>query len=531
MGRWRSSPVPFHWKGQGYGKSSQRLLAEAIAMSDKPQVETPSAARPPRHSAMERLLEFVDDRTGLVSALAEIAKHPVPPDSGWWYVFGSATLVAFIIQVATGIALATAYITSTGDAYESLNYITYSAIFGNILRGMHYFGASAMVLLVGIHMGQVFLMGAYKYPREFNWITGVGLLVFTLAMGFTGQLLRWDQNAVWSVMLAAEMASRAPFVGPTIARFILAGNTLGGATLSRFFAFHVFFIPAIIFVFIGVHLYLVLHDGISEPPVPGRPVDPKTYKSWYHNHLDKQGVPFWPDALWRDAIFATLVVVIIAGLALIFGPPHLDPPPNPSVLLANPRPDWYFLWIFALLALMPPVLENYFFTAAPVIVGIILLGLPIFFNKGERSASRRPWAPAIVIIVVVSIGSFWMLGVRSPWSPDFEAKQLPESAVGVASGPIANGAKLFYDHGCEYCHFVDGHGGHRGPDLSDIGDRLTEADIIIRINVGAKNMPAFASTLSAGDVSDLTAFLLSRRHNPPAPVVTPLQAAAGYPSN
>jgi ubiquinol-cytochrome c reductase cytochrome b subunit len=209
--------------------------------------------------------------------------------------------------------------------------------------------------------------------------------------------------------------------------------------------------------------------------------------------------------------------VIIAGLALMLGPPHLDPPPKSSVLLANPRRDWYFVWIFALLALMPPVLENYFFTAAPVIVGHNPAGASALLLQGERSAARRPWAAAIVIIVVVSIGSFWLLGVKSPWSPDFEAKQLPQSAVGVFSGPIVSGAKLFYDRGCEYCHYVDGHGGHRGPDLSDVGDRLTEADLIIRINIGATNMPAFASSLSSHEVSDLTAFLLSRRTSHPLP--------------
>jgi len=230
---------------------------------------------------LKRFIDAFEDRTGLIAFFDGLAKHPVPPDTGWWYVFGSATAVAFLIQVVTGMALATSYISSTGEAYDALTFITTRALFGNLLRGMHYFGASAMVLLVGIHMGQVFLMGCYKYPREFNWLTGAVLLILTIGMGFTGQLLRWDQNAVWSVVVAAEQSARMPVVGPAIAHFILDGKTLGGATLSRFFAFHVFFIPAIIFGFVAIHLYLVFHDGISEPPKPGEIVDPETYHARY----------------------------------------------------------------------------------------------------------------------------------------------------------------------------------------------------------------------------------------------------------
>jgi ubiquinol-cytochrome c reductase cytochrome b subunit len=188
----------------------------------------------------------------------------------WWYVFGSASLVAFMMQVVTGIALATRYVASSGSAYQVLEFITYKAVLGNFLRGMHFFGASAMILLVGIHMIQVFLMGCYKYPREFNWVSGVMLLFITIAMGFTGQLLRWDQTAVWATVLAAEMLGRTPFVGAYLARFLLGGKTLGGATLSRFFAFHVFSCRRDLRSW-PLHLYLVIHDGIA-PPVPGESI-------------------------------------------------------------------------------------------------------------------------------------------------------------------------------------------------------------------------------------------------------------------
>ncbi|HET7080079.1 MAG TPA: cytochrome b N-terminal domain-containing protein [Chloroflexia bacterium] len=464
---------------------------------------------------LKQAWETFDDRTGTSQLIGPIMTHPVPEAGrkGWFYVFGSATLFSFIVQVVTGIALATAYIPASGEAYQSLQFISdpvNGPTLGPLLRGIHNYGASAMVVLIGVHALRVFLMGSYKYPREFSWLSGSVLLLLTLGMAFTGQLLRWDQTAFWSVIVAAEQAGRAPLIGPALAQFILGGSTVGGATLSRFYAFHVFFIPALIFGLIGFHLYMVLHVGISEPPQAGRPVDPKTYRKWYHDMLQREGVPFWPDAAWRDAIFGVLVIVTIVALAFILGPPKVDIPPDPTLLNAYPRPDWYLLWYFAALALLPPESENWVIIGGPLVLGLVLFLLPLA-NRGERHPKRRPWAIGLSIVVVLMIASLSVVGQISAWSPDFKAQPLSPQVVASNEPSIIHGAQLFNSKGCQACHAIAGSGGARGPDLTAVGSRLTRDQLVWRILNGGVNMPAFANNMTPEELTDIVNFLETRR--------------------
>ena len=470
------------------------------------------AADAKRRNILIRAWRAFDDRTGTSKLVGPMIRHPVPETGriGWAYVFGSATLFSFITLVITGTILATSYVPATADAYNSLQFISHDT-FGRVVRGIHYFSASAMMICIGIHMIRVFLMGSYKFPREVNWLTGVVLFALTLTMAFTGQLLRWDQDGFWSLVVAAEQAGRLPLIGQGVAHFIFAGDTVSGATLSRFFAVHVFFIPALIFATIALHLYLVIHDGISEPPKAGEPVDPKTYRAKYDALLKQHGVPFWPDAAWRDAVFGVAVLCTIVLLAVIFGPKELGQQPDPSIVQAYPRPDWYFLWYFGVLALLPKGTESYVIILAPVLLFVVLFGLPFVSNHGERSPKRRPWAVGFVILTLITIGTLWQVAVRAPWSPHFEVQPLSAQVVGTTSGPVAQGAQLFNAKGCQYCHAVDGQGGNRGPDLTNVANRLSQDAITIRILNGGGNMPAYGSNLTPDELNAIMAFLKSRQ--------------------
>jgi ubiquinol-cytochrome c reductase cytochrome b subunit len=457
------------------------------------------------------LRQWLNDRTGLEQRLIPLATHLVPPGAKWMYVFGSATLAVFILQVASGVVLATTYIPATGSAYQSLQFITHNAPLGSFVRGLHYWGASAMVVLIGLHLIRVFLTGSYKYPREVNWLSGTVLLLLTLGMAFTGQLLRWDQNAVWSVVVAAEQAGRTPYMGQWIARFIMGGDIVGASTLSRFFALHVFGIPPLILAVVGLHLFLVLRNGISEPAVAGRSVNPRSYKNDYEAMLRTEGVPFWPNAAWRDTTFAVAIVLVLILLAVLIGPGTLGKPPNPTLINAHPRPDWYFWWYFALLAYLPPALENYVIILGPLAFGLLLILAPLLGSLGERHPLRRPWAIAEVVVAVGIVGSLTLAGWKENWSPRFDAVPLTVKLIGASSGPIYQGGEIFNLRGCLFCHRIDNHGGQRGPDLSLVADRMTRGQMTLRILNGAPRMPAFAGILASSEVDDLLAFLATRR--------------------
>jgi ubiquinol-cytochrome c reductase cytochrome b subunit len=455
---------------------------------------------------MRHALEWLDDRIGFSTTVKPLIEHPVPP-TGWDYTIGSATLVAFIVQVITGVALAFSYVPTPDHAYESLEFITNQAILGGIVRGIHFWGASAMVLLAAMHMAQVFLVGAFKFPREVNWLSGTLLLVFTFGMAFTGQLLRWNQDAYWAVVVGAAQAARVPFIGDWLTGILFAGQTVGGATLTRFYATHVFMIPAIVFAVLGLHLYLVIRHGVSEPPVPGVPVDPKTYRLRYDELLHKIGVPFWPDAGWKDVLFALAVGSVVLVLAIVLGPPHLGNKADPTIVAAYPRPDWYLLWYFALLALVPVNVEDVFIVAFPLLLGLMFVLLPFVAPTGERSYKRRPWAVGIVVFFTAGVAALVVLGSQAPWSPVLEAVTLPPSVTQSLTGPAADGARYFEQKGCISCHRVAGVGGQRGPDLTSVGGRLSPDQLTWRILNGGRNMPAYASALTPDETNGLVDFL------------------------
>jgi ubiquinol-cytochrome c reductase cytochrome b subunit len=461
---------------------------------------------------LKRLWHWFDDRTGISKLLDPMLKHPVPREttegkSAWLYIFGIATLSAFLLQIATGTALALNYIPSAAHAYGSLEFITQNVFLGWLMRGMHFFGASAMVLFVSIHMLRVFLTASYKFPREVSWLSGVILLVLTMAMAFSGQLLRWDETGVWSVVVSTYFVGRVPLIGTWLAQFLMGGETLGGATLSRFYFFHVFIAPLLTLSLVGFHLYLVIHNGISELPKSGQPVEPGKYRAWYKAKVEREDRPYWPWALWKEIVAGGGVVMAVVLLALIFGPKELGAPANPVNLTVTPQPDWFLLWYYTLLTVKPVGWEGFFMVYLPILVFLLLLALPFIANKGERSPLQRPWAVGGAGLTVIALIILTVMGIRPDWVPDFETRPLSAEMIPVVDEKVDLGAQLFFERGCQYCHAVAGEGGEFGPDLTDVRKRMTEEMIAIRTINGIGFMPPYRDILTAEELDAIVAFL------------------------
>ncbi len=213
-----------------------------------------------------------------------------------------------------------------GEAWNSLNVLNHQIPLGWFLRALHGWGSNFMVAIVLIHMAQVFLFGAYKFPRELTWIVGVFLLLMTLGMAFTGQVLRFDQDAYWGLGIGASIVSRVPFIGGGLVHLLLGGPIIAGATLSRFFALHVFIIPGALLLFVLLHVWMVLKLGINEWPMPGRLVRRATYIEEYNRLAHEDGIPFVPGAFWKDLVFSGAIIAAVAVCALVFGPYRAERP-------------------------------------------------------------------------------------------------------------------------------------------------------------------------------------------------------------
>src|SRR5438094_7443302 len=366
--------------------------------------------------------EWFDRRLQLAAPIREAAEHPVPRNSAsWWYVFGSAALVVFLLQLATGILLALIYVPSAAEAWDSLQALNHDVTLGWFIRALHGWGSNFMVAIVLIHMMQVFLFGAYKFPRELTWILGVFLLLMTLGMAFTGQVLRFDQDAYWGLGIGASIASRVPIAGPAILKLMLGGPIIAGPTLSRFFALHVFVIPGSLIAFVCLHALMMLKLGINEWPMPGRLVKRATYESEYHELTKRDGAPFVPYAVWKDMFFAAFILLAVTACAVYFGPFGPSGRPDPTIIETVPKPDYFFLWLYAVLALLPPSLETPAVLIGPVVVIIGLLLLPFLSGEGEKSWRRRPIAVLSVLLIATALGAFTRMAELAPWSPQMNA--------------------------------------------------------------------------------------------------------------
>ena len=455
--------------------------------------------------------KWLDHRLQLAAPVREMAEHPVPRSTAsWWYVFGSAALVVFMLQVVTGILLALCYIPSAGEAWNSLQTLNHDVSLGWFIRALHGWGSNFMIAIVLIHMMQVFLFGAYKFPRELTWIVGVFLLLMTLGMAFTGQVLRFDQDAYWGLGIGASIASRVPIAGPAIVKLMLGGPIVAGATLSRFFALHVFVIPGMLIAFVGVHLLMVLKLGVNEWPMPGRLVRKANYEAEYHHLTKTDGEPFVPFAVWKDLLFGAAVLAAVGLCAAYFGPFGPSGQPDPTIIQTVPKPDYFFLWLYALLALLPPSMETpVLLIVPPLAIGGLLL-LPFLFGEGEKSWRRRPIAVLTVLLVAVALRSFTHLAGYSPWSPEmnaWSAEPIPENLLKGRTALERQGALVFQGKQCHNCHMLGEKGGERGPALDSVAARLTEDQLIRQVLQGRGNMPAYGNSLNPAETTALVAFL------------------------
>ena len=468
-------------------------------------------------------LDELELRTGLVKQAEEMADHPTPSSSAsWWYVFGSGAMVLLTLQVVTGILLAMVYSPSASNAWASLQFINHNLPLGWFLRAVHGWGSDFMIAIVLIHMVQVFLFGSYKFPRELTWIVGVVLLLLTLGMAFTGQVMRFDQDAYWGLGIGASIASRVPYIGASLVHLILGGAIIGGATLSRFFTLHVFVIPGLLLAGVGVHVWMVLRHGVSDWPMPGRLVRKSTYEREYHELTAKTGIPFVPDAAWKDAVFAAAILFAVMACAFFFGPFGPGGPPDPTIIQTAPKPDFAFLWIYAVLAFLPPSLETPVLMVAPVLGIAGLLLLPLLAGEGERHWARRPVAVLMVSVIAVTLGIFTRLGTYTPWSPIMDAwtsNPIPPKYLHDRTPLEREGAIVLQNKQCRNCHALDGVGGLRGPTLDSVASSLTEDQIVRQVLQGGGNMPAYGNALNPSETKALVSFLMTLRGNDLEPAV------------
>jgi ubiquinol-cytochrome c reductase cytochrome b subunit len=419
-----------------------------------------------------QLGDWLDQRSGYRALTRHALEEPVVGGARWAYVFGSALAFLFVLQAVTGILLALYYSASTQEAWGSVYFLSTSVTLGWFVRGLHHWGSSAMIVLLVAHLLQVFVYGAYRAPRELAWWTGLFMLFVTLAFSLTGYLLPWDQKGFWATRVVTSIVGTFPFVGSWLKTTLQGGNDFGNLTLTRFFGFHVFFLPAALTVVLAAHVYLFRRHGVT----------PRWSRS--RAELEAATEPFWPRQLTYDLIFATLVVAVLVFQTLRHHGAPLEAPADPASSYPA-RPEWYFLWLFELLKVLPGRFEGVLVLGFSLATALFLAALPLV-DRAPSASPRGRWPHFLVALVIAGVvGGLTLkskiedardpgVAVQERAAAEETRRAFTLAAKGIPPGgasdlylndPLERGKRLFAAQ-CQSCHAIDGRGGTSAPDLS-----------------------------------------------------------------
>jgi ubiquinol-cytochrome c reductase cytochrome b subunit len=451
----------------------------------------------------KQVLEWLDDRTGLPSFIRHFLDEDIPASSGWHQVLGSVAMFCFLTQAVTGLLLAFNYAPTPGDAHSSVRYIMTELTGGALIRGLHHWGASMMIIVVVLHMVQVLLWGAYKKPREATWLVGLILLQLTLAFGLTGYLLPWDNRAYWGTVVTTQIAAKAPGAGAYVLRLMGADDgSVGSVTFARFYTLHVMLLPLVVSGLIALHVYLVRRHGVA--PAPGD--ESKPTKKFYPGQVFKDTVAIF-------VMFSILMVLAVAAKA------PLGAIADPTDTHYIPRPEWYFLFLFQTLKFFEGPLE---IIGSMVLPGLAIAGLALlpFLDRGEvRRVGQRTTAIGAVLLGAITWAGLTGAAVRStPKQIEVDGLTQAEPQVWQQLTPIETaGIGYFRKENCFQCHRIGSRGNPSGPDLTKTASTRDAQWMIAHFRqpaavVPGSPMPPFQ--LSDTQMNSLAAFIL--RLTPPS---------------
>ena len=496
------------------------------------------------------MLNWIESRTGLVSMTKTFLTEDVPGGPSYWYVFGSATLFAMILQIVTGIFLTFYYAPSSASAWESTLFIYDKVPLGSFVISLHYWGATAMIALVAMHLVQVAVWGAYKRPRELQWVVGIILFILTLVLGLTGYLLPWDLNAYFASQVALNITGAAPIAGPFLQNWLQGGPTMGTLTLNKFFGIHVWLTPLLLILLVAVHLIIFRHNGAAGPARDDR----QTLKPGR----------FWPNQLFMDTVASFIVLLVIVILAIL-SPAPLDAKADPNNDQFVPSPAWYFMALYYLLEIFPGQFGQLIGTIVIPTAGVLfLILLPWIDRNPNREFRRRPIALVVTAFAVVLAAGLSIAGqttvnvkaaARGQTAPTVpggadaakiqaaEAAPLSVSAGTASSAPAsaasAQGATVFSNN-CSSCHGASGQGtpGAFPPLAGNPAVTAADPKDIIHTVIDGKSgpltvngqtfnstMPAWKSQLKPDEIAQVLTYIRSSWGNQ-ASAVTAAQVQA-----